>query len=62
MIEEDINKTYDIKPVVVVHNADQELYLQQLCKRQKWKHMGGVSQEVLSAIRHWEYGVLLIKP
>ena len=61
MIEEDISKTYDHKPVVVVHNSEQEAFLVQLCKKQKWKFAEGVSQEVLSAIRHWDYGVLLIK-
>jgi hypothetical protein len=61
MIEEDISKTYDQKPVVVIHSSDQEAFLVQLCKRNKWKYAEGVSQEVLGQIRHWDYGVLIIK-
>jgi Type III restriction enzyme, res subunit len=62
MVEEDINKTYDHKPVVIIHEADQEGGIMAMIERSKWKFATGVTQGVLSKVRHWDYGILLLKP
>lgn len=62
MLEEDIRKAYDHKPLAIIHDPVLEEHIMSMLRKQKWKFAIGVSQNVLGAIKDWDYGILLLKP
>ena len=60
-LEEDILKNYDHKPMVVIHDLENEQEVASMIKGCKLRYAAGCSSEVLEQVKQWEYGVLLLK-
>lgn len=60
-LQTDIERAYDDRPVIVVHDINQYEELEIQLKKNKWRYMSGTDVGVLATIRHWSYGILLLQ-
>jgi len=60
-LADDIGRTYDERPIVVVHDDHQEGEVVEILKHGQWRYTRGANEEVMATIRHWSYGVLLLR-
>jgi hypothetical protein len=58
--QELIDSNFDGKPLIVIHDSDHEHELKAALDHSKLRYQSGVSEEAMSEIRQWEYGVLLL--
>lgn len=58
----DLEKSYDHRPIVIIHEEEQEQVLIEILKLNKWRFEQGTSAATMAKIRRWETGVLLLHP
>ncbi len=55
-----VTMNFDKKPIILIHNEEQLEPLKKLLSEEKLRFTSGASEEVMSEIRVWDYGVLLL--
>lgn len=52
---------FDMKPIIIIHNEDQLERLKKMLEVEKLRFTCGYSEAVMTQIRVWDYGVLLLE-